>query len=405
MIRSVLLILLFGVCVNSLGQEDFLFEPTGEYSIGTLNLYLVDSSRREPVKKSYKGFRRIFVKVWYPSDVKEGLVYNKYLSSYDAEVIYDIFKIKKVSIEQIKRLKQYDTHSCEGIELATSDKPFPVILFNAGYYFGMTDLYSNYMEMLASHGYIVFSVIHPYHQPLVYFPDGDAKLLKKKSQVAFLEWKLRERVKIKKITNEEIQAKFTKRVLKNLKQFGKTVNLWTIDNQFVLDYLVKMNQAVEDPFYGKIDLDRIGIFGQSLGGAVAGQMAHVDARIKAAINIDCFQFGDVVDQDLQTPLMLIESEFDKKWIIGNEYIYSQTKSDFYSLIFPNTTHFICSDVPVIPVLTEEQQTSFCGKVDGEKILAEMNAYILDFFNHYLKGISSALLKEELMRRDMIYQVR
>ena len=58
----------------------------------------------------------------------------------------------------------------------------------------MPDFYTTYMEALASGGYIVFSVSHPYHQPIINFPDGKSyKLLKKKAALPFLEVAIKER--------------------------------------------------------------------------------------------------------------------------------------------------------------------------------------------------------------------
>ena len=407
MIKWLFISILFFTSLNLFSQEDksFLFEPSGKYSIGTTELYLTDSTRKEMVRKSYKGFRRIYIKVWYPSDEKENLNYSRYFSSYDTKTIYQIFKTKKVLPEAIDSIKQYYTHSCKDISISKSEQKFPVILFNSGFYFGMTDLYTNYMELLASNGFIVFSVIHPYQQPLVHFPDGDAKLLKKKAQLAFLEWKIKERIKVDKITSPEIQEKYTKNVLHYLTRFGKITRLWTVDNQFVLDYLKKINNDEKSMFFQKLNLNKIGAMGQSIGGAAAGQLSLVDKRIKAGMNLDCFQFGDIVDTDLQTPFMLIETQYQEKWNIGNEYIFSHTKSDYYYLHLLNTTHFITSDVPLLPCLTRAQQVSFYGNVDGRKIMKLADKYILDFFNLYLKNISSDFLKKEVSNNEILYKVR
>jgi len=407
MMRYLFILYIIFINFNLFAQDykSFLLEPNGKYSIGTTELFLTDSSRKEMIKKSYKGFRRIYVKVWYPSDDKENLNYSNYFSNYNTKTVYDIFKIKKVTMEDIDSIKQYYTHSCSDIKISKSEQKFPIIIFNAGFYFGMTDLYSNYMELLASNGYIVFSVIHPYQQPLVSFPDGEAKLFKKKAQLAFLEWKLKERIKVEKITSLEIQEEFTKNVLHYLTRFDKITRLWTIDNQFVLDYLKILNKNSQSRFYQKLDLGKIGTMGQSIGGAAAGQLSLIDKRIKAGMNLDCFQFGDIIDTDLQTPFMLIESQYQEKWNIGNEYIFSHTKSDYYYLHLLNTTHFITSDAPLLPRLSKEQQVSFYGDVDEIKIINLENKYILDFFNLYLKDISSEVLKKEIQNDDIIYKVR
>lgn len=42
--------------------DTFLPLPTGEFKVGTSKLYLTDSSRKDPFKKSQ--LRRVYVKVW-----------------------------------------------------------------------------------------------------------------------------------------------------------------------------------------------------------------------------------------------------------------------------------------------------------------------------------------------------
>jgi len=401
------LFLFLTVSFQGFGQktQSFLLTPSGKYVIGTTQLFLTDSSRKETLKRSYKGFRRLYVKVWYPSDNNEGKTPTKYLSEYNTKTIYEIFKSKNISIQDIDTIKHYATHSFPNLSVSNKEKNFPVIIFNGGFYFGMTDLYSNFMELLASNGYIVFSVTHPYQQPLIHFPDGDAKLLKKKAQLSYLQWVMCDNVNVEKITNRTIQEKKTKMILRRLKRFDKTTRLWTQDNQFILDYLSTLNTNASSIFFGKLNLNKIGTLGQSIGGATSGQLSLIDKRIKAGVNMDCFQFGDMVDTDLQTPFMLIESQYQEDWHIGNDYIFSHVTADFYSLYLLNTSHFITSDAPLLPILSRQQQESFYGTVDGKKTIILENKYILDFFNLYLKNISSDFLKQEITNKQIIYKVR
>jgi len=73
------------------------------------------------------------------------------------------------------------------------------------------------------------------------------------------------------------------------------------DIQFMMDQLA--DHPSGDILYDKIDFDHIGVFGHSLGGAVAGQLALEDDRIDAGINLDGFQWGDVADATIQQPFI------------------------------------------------------------------------------------------------------
>jgi dienelactone hydrolase len=58
----------------------------------------------------------------------------------------------------------------------------------------------------------------------------------------------------------------------------------------VLDRLLVMNEEADGPFQGRIDPDRIGIYGFSLGGAVSLEASRSDSRFKAAMNMDGLLF-------------------------------------------------------------------------------------------------------------------
>ncbi|MEI0739748.1 hypothetical protein VQ056_29130 [Paenibacillus sp. JTLBN-2024] len=44
-------------------------------------------------------------------------------------------------------------------------------------------------------------------------------------------------------------------------------------------------------FSGRLDLNKVGMFGHSFGGATAAQMLLADGRVKAALNMDGTLYG------------------------------------------------------------------------------------------------------------------
>ena len=48
----------------------FLPKPTGEYFVGTENLFFTDKTRKEKLTLKWGDKRSLQVKIWYPSDVK-----------------------------------------------------------------------------------------------------------------------------------------------------------------------------------------------------------------------------------------------------------------------------------------------------------------------------------------------
>src|SRR5690554_1176386 len=306
----------FTLCASEELPKTLLPKPTGEYQIATQKLFLTDTLRKEKFT-SRRKYREIYVKIWYPVRAEGEYEYEYFLNDYPTKVVADIFKSVGLDRDLVDIIKQTQTHSLsEDFELPSGQK-FPVILFNPGFYFGMSDFYTAIIENLASHGYIVCCINHPYEQPFVESSGKDAYMKKKKAQLAYLPLFLMEKFRNFKIdTDEEIEAT-TRLYLKKLKRFDKILRRWTADNDFFISYLEKVSNSPTSPsLFAGMNLDRMGVLGQSVGGSVSGQLCLQNSeRIKAGINLDCFQFGDMIDEPLQTPFMLMQSEHYSLWIL------------------------------------------------------------------------------------------
>lgn len=391
---------------NSALTETFLPSPTGEYSIGTTELYLTDSSRYEKLMFS-KKHRRIYVKIWYPAEKTGNKPYSKYLDSYPKEVILKIYKSKGINEDIVDAMKSSHTFSSPGLPVSERERKYPVLFFSPGYYFGMADLYTSFMEDIASHGYIVCSISHPYEQPYVRFPDGEEiYLFKKRAQLAYLQLLISNKLQLRRRNTQEKIEIITKNYLHRLRQFTKSLDIWVKDTEFVIDYFEKeINSDKAGELFKKMDFDKIGAYGMSFGGAAAGQVCLIDKRMKAGINMDCFQFGDIIRKPLKVPFMLMQSSYRDDWNIGNGVIYSKTEADFYKFSYLKAMHFVFTDVAVIPLLSQSARETFIGKVDGYESIILINSYVRNFFDHYLKGKPSELLGKTVDTADLRFEIR
>jgi hypothetical protein len=245
------------------------------------------------------------------------------------------------------------------------------------------------MENLASHGYIVVSITHPYDQVITNTAEGNVLNLKKwRMTRAYFQWKKVEFLhkKTPDTTNAKQVWRIVKAYLRGMKVFRRSVNLWTKDVQFVMDTLEKINNgSAGDKFYGKLDFSRVGTMGQSVGGAVAGQLCYKDKRMKAGVNLDCFQFGDLFDHEMKKPFMLLESDSYPLWGTANKIIYAKV-DPFYRFRINNTRHFIFSDCSIFPVKFNEKLKELVGEGEKYENVKLINEYIIDFYNHYLNKV-------------------
>jgi len=369
--------------------KTFLPVPNGKYTIGTTSFFLTDSLHRDRYDRS-KKYKLLHLKIWYPSDSTADVSdYNLYLKDYDLAEIYNNFKTKGVTMEEITDMSKCRTNSAEALPVSDSKESFPVILFTPGYYFGLSDVYSSYIENLASNGFIVCSIIHVHQQVSVKGENGmPTDLHKAKSALAFSQWMLADMGTFRDPHKPENQKKLTYYYLKHLKRFDRKIDEWQSSILYALDHLKQLKKEQPHSVYGKFDFNNIGALGQSYGGALSNHMCVSVDEIKAAASMDCIQFGDVIDSHTTKPLMLIESEQYFKWRLGNEYVY-RNYSQLEYLKMKGGLHFLFSDLPYFDIiLKKEKIQGLIGDIEGKKAVEMINATLLNFFNRHLKNIES-----------------
>lgn len=142
-------------------------------------------------------------------------------------------------------------------------------------------------------------------------------------------------------------------------------------------------------FKDKLDVNNMGVFGHSFGGATAGQVCAADKRFKAGINMDGSPF--LIYDNLSQPFMLMTSSESKKSIIDGYH----PKQELLIVAVNNAEHNDFTDMTILLSGLKRIGTDFLGKIDGEKQENIMNDYIVSFFNQYLKGINEPLIDNKI----------
>jgi dienelactone hydrolase len=170
------------------------------------------------------------------------------------------------------------TYAKDDLALADAQPTYPVVLFSHGA--GTTmEVGTSQSEDLASHGYIVVSIDHPYVSAATVFPD-------------------------RVVLAHEATTNFD-----TPEPAEPITQIMADDDAFVIDQLGEMNQGRLDPaFSGKLDLDHIGVMGHSVGGAVAYTMALNDSRVKAAIDLDGVVYSDPQDARRMAPFLMLAND-------------------------------------------------------------------------------------------------
>ncbi len=363
-----------------------LQEPTGPYKVGTTTYDWTDMLRPEEKCNRVDAKRELMVQVWYPAENTENLKEAPYLKD-TPEIIRGLEKYFFIKPFLLRRLKDVQSNSFINAKLSSKSDKYPVLIFSHGMA-GFRNQNTFQAEELASHGYIVVAVDHSYYAAATVFSDG--------------------RVAESIISTDVKSNDFTL-------EFGdKNNETWVKDIQFVLDKLEEINNKGNDNlFSGRLDMEKIGLFGHSFGGATAAQLLLKDSRVKAGINMDGAFYGSVIPETgIEKPFLLMLSEqymmstdlekLEKKLkmfgIKGEklkEYLelyaeYERRRKKAmaggaYSLIIKKTTHLSYSDIqlytPLMAIIHKQK-----------KIHKVINDLSLTFFNKYLKEESTASLE-------------
>lgn len=336
-----ILLLVFISVIPALILPQFtLPEPTGKYEIATASFTYTDESRVETFTNTGEK-RQVNVKFWYPKD---------------AEGTYPLVVF---------------SHGTGGIKISNT---------------------STFMD-LASNGYVVCSIDHPYHSQFTIGSNGKLVRMDPAYWQEYLD------VVNHKYTDEGTRLQITL----------KWLALRTADMNFVVDTILAQAQdSGSAEVYHLIDPTKIGLMGHSIGGAESAQVARERSDIRAVVNLDGDLFGEYVDfvdgsevlNDTPFPVSILNiytddmaQRLDKipnaSEIVAAKHVLV-TAPHGYEVHFTGTNHFSVTDLPLVSPFFVSMMSSGVPGVGGAKAnafdtLQQMNEIILQFFNAYLKN--------------------
>ena len=200
------------------------------------------------------------------------------------------------------------THAILDAPPAEGPEKLPVLVFSHGFG-GSPSAYTALLEDLASHGYAVLSIVHPYEAAAATLADGQVISLfdeAGKPRPAFrnviTEWEREDETMaaVTKEATEEGQLRLLRGYLAGLRATNATLERWVADTKLVLDRLSELPKtSVAGRLASRLDLGRLGALGHSMGGVTSGQFCLEDRRCRAGLNLDGIpQYGTMIDQRL-----------------------------------------------------------------------------------------------------------
>jgi predicted dienelactone hydrolase len=364
---------------SSTGRAVSLPAPTGHWPIGTVDLHLIDRTRHDPLVPS-KPFRELMVSVWYPADRQGKFPIAPWLSS-AAAADWDKHSAPLLTIKTgAVNWQGIRTHARTGAPAVRSAGNLPVVLFSSGDG-GDRALGTTLVEELASQGYIVVTIDPTYEVDQVEFPGGRVE------RAAPLP---------KKLTPKVIAALLEKHSRARVADAG-----------FVIRQIEALAHGRNPDAEGKplpaglpaaMDMSRMGMFGQSLGGSVAAQLAHDNPRIRAAANLDGEFVGPVARTGVTKPFLLMASDVNSPQKKESWKSFRSASTGWrHALHLRQAQHGSYTDLQaILPQLTDHMKISaapeLIGTINPRRSLAAQRAAITAFFDLQLKTRPTTLFE-------------
>ncbi|MFD5854811.1 alpha/beta hydrolase family protein [Streptomyces chartreusis] len=323
--------------------------PTGPHPVGRSTLHLVDRDRPDPWVPS-AGPRQLMVSMYYPARPGTGGPTAPYMTTEEARHLLELrapdVTVPPEVISGVRTWAHADARPARG--------RFPLVVLSPGFTFPRATL-TGLAEDLASRGYAVALVDHPYENAGTTLPDGQTL------PCAICD-------EFSTIGGDAVAESRAR------------------DVSFVLDRLTGRHPAWR--YARVIDASRIGMAGHSIGGNSAAATMAGDARVRAGVNLDGTFFSKVPEGGLDgRPFLMFGAEArqgDESW--------HRTWADLDGwkrwMTVAGTDHGSFTDVPLLADLVGIPDTA---QVPYERSLALTRAYVAAFFDQHLKGKPQPLL--------------
>jgi len=350
--------------------------PTGHFAVGRTMYTWVNKAETDELAPSPGTRREVLVWIWYPSAGGSAppaeylpAPWRSALERYSGVMMSQFFT---------RDLSRVQTHSASDPDVSPEQRSYPVVIMRAGGG-ALTADFTTLAEDLASHGYFVVGFDAPYRTSLVVLPDN--RIIERRQAD----------------NPENLSADEANRLINRL------LPMWTTDTRFVVNQLQQLNSSdASGRFTGRLDMQRLGMFGHSFGGATALQFCHEDVRCKAGIDIDGAPYGSVVQEGLKQPFMFLLSDHSREQSdpagmqIGADIhsIYSRLPNGGFLITIRGAHHFTFSDQALLKsqyMMRVISSLAGVGKLEARRGLTITTTFIHTFFDAYLKGAPSSAL--------------
>ncbi|MFJ6793745.1 alpha/beta hydrolase family protein [Streptomyces sp. NPDC091268] len=301
-------------------------EPSGRFAVGTRVEQWTDPLRPESFTADPQDRRTVVVQLWYPAQQHPaGARPARYLgrTEHEARTVAEALA-RSVGLPDflVDGVPRAHTHAVFDAPATGGRERFPVVLFSPGSG-GVRTQNTAWAEELASHGYVVAALDHPYDSAVVSLADG--------------------RTIPSRTTSTGDRDKDAELAV------GWTA-VRAADLRFVLDQLEHLDRGESaGPLTGRLDTTRAAVTGHSMGGAAAVQAARQDQRFDAVIDLDGYPHGPAAPSLHQPALALTQAVTpgtDPDYLPRLTEALEGNSATSYRLTVPGAAHLTFMDGPL-----------------------------------------------------------
>ncbi|KAK8029687.1 hypothetical protein PG993_010978 [Apiospora rasikravindrae] len=347
----------------SLAGALLLPNPSGPHPVSMVVESLTDKSRPDPYAPSGSPHpRRVMTSLFLPTN-STAVRSEVRTVPYMTPLVAADYGLLATSIglpnSTFASFEVNTTHVLAGRRCSNGDRinsqvqtpRLPLVIFSPG--FGQSRLlYGIMARSMASEGYAVVTIDHPYDASIVEFPDGSF-------------------VRNANISTDDDAA------------LEQVIKVRSADVSFVIDQL--KDSAVFRRAYDQhkiaIDFDRIVMYGHSLGGATAATVMLSDPRILGGVDLDGRFFNPVLESGLDRPLLLLgrqdHSSEDPTW----PALYAKLRGARVEMSVKGAIHASFTDYPFIVdtlKLPKDTAEQVAGSVSGQRMDAVVKGVLVAF---------------------------
>ncbi|CAG9955350.1 unnamed protein product [Clonostachys rosea f. rosea IK726] len=253
--------------------------------------------------------------------------------------------------------------ACHG----TKHQKYPLVVFSPGLSASRL-LYTLQAKALASYGFVVVTIDHPYDATFVEFPDGSSV----RGTVGYSDGE--------SDLATEVRAQ---------------------DVSFVIDLFQNLNSnnhLIPSKITNKADLRKIFVYGHSLGGATAAEATLNDDRVLGGIDLDGSPWARSKAVGLDKPFLMsgkgTANGIDETWAP----FYEKLRGPKMQVRVEGATHYSYIDMPILlaarplPAEYDDLVKLLVGTVEGKQMEKIVMSLLLGLAKLVLEDDSGPLLK-------------